>query len=225
MSGQQGVPAMDPADYEGWYHTPRGAWIGEREFVLLWRLMRAAGEPAGASLLDVGCGTGYFTRRFAAAGMRVTGVDPDLDMLAFARARDTDIPYIEGRAEALPFPDAGFDYVSAVTSLCFVADPQRALVEMWRVARRGVVLGLLNRHSLLHWRKSGRGAYAGARWDTLADVERWAERLRPMPVGMESATAILLPGGGPVARYVERIAGTRLPWGGFLAVCLHKRPA
>ena len=64
----------DPAAYEAWYHAPRGAWIGDREFSLLTSLLHP--QP-GASLLDVGCGTGWFSRRFAEFGLRVTGIDPD----------------------------------------------------------------------------------------------------------------------------------------------------
>lgn len=215
-----------PADYEAWYHTPRGAWIARREFDLMWSFMGADATPA-ASLLDVGAGTGHFSRRFAAAGLRVTGIEPDPQMLAFARAQSTDIPYIEGRAETLPLADASFDYVAAVTSLCFVAEPQRALCEMWRVARRGVILGLLHRHSLLHHSRAGRGGYSGARWDTIEEVRRWTERLRPMPVSMESATAVLFPSGGSLARGVERLATSWfspawLHWGGFLAVWLQR---
>jgi hypothetical protein len=45
---------IDPAAYEAWYHTPRGGWIGDREFALLQNMLR---PEAGASLLDAGCGT------------------------------------------------------------------------------------------------------------------------------------------------------------------------
>ncbi|MGD8936681.1 MAG: hypothetical protein PVF07_09385 [Thiogranum sp.] len=41
----------EPAAYEAWYHTPRGRWIGDREFVLLRNLLR---PEAGASLRDIG---------------------------------------------------------------------------------------------------------------------------------------------------------------------------
>jgi len=56
---------MTPAEYDAWYDSPRGRWIGETEFRLLQRLL--ALRP-GETLLDVGCGSGWFTRRFAAAG-------------------------------------------------------------------------------------------------------------------------------------------------------------
>jgi len=61
-----------PADYEAWYHTPRGAWIAQREFDLLWRLLPM---PPGATPLDVGSGSGHFARSYAAMGLHATGLD------------------------------------------------------------------------------------------------------------------------------------------------------
>ena len=46
---------MNPADYEAWYHTPRGRWIGETEYALA---ARQLAPQAGDSLLDIGCGIG-----------------------------------------------------------------------------------------------------------------------------------------------------------------------
>jgi SAM-dependent methyltransferase len=209
-----------PADYEAWYRTPRGAWIAQREFDLLWRLLPM--QP-GATLLDVGSGTGHFARRYAAAGLRVTGLDPDAAALAYARSLGGGIDYRAGDAQALPFPDASFDYCAAVTSLCFVPDPARALAEMWRVARRGVVLGLLHRRSLLYRQKTGRGSYSGARWDDAAAVRAWTAALDPAPAAINPGYAIFLPDGGTLARLTEGLAPRWLPWGSFLAVGLAKR--
>jgi SAM-dependent methyltransferase len=209
---------MDPATYDSWYRTPRGAWIGDVEFDLLLRLLRPL---PGTSLLDAGSGTGYFSRRFAAAGLRVTGVDPDPAMLGYARDRDGSVVYLRGSATALPLADAAFDYVSAITSLCFVAEPELALREMWRVARRAVVLGLLNRHSLLYRRKREHGGYRGARWDSAADARSWVRALQPSP-HVSVRSAVFLPGGAHAARIVERTVPNIVPWGGFLALCLRK---
>lgn len=214
---------MTPAQYDAWYDTPHGRWVGETEFRLLRRLL--AWQP-GETLLDVGCGTGWFTRRFASLdgdnlAWNVTGLDVDPARLAFARVHGRGERYLEGDATALPFADACFDVVVSVTALCFVPDWQRALAEMARVARRAVVLGLLNRRSLL-WRQKGRnggmGGYAGARWHTADEVR---EALRGLGLAhLRARTALLLPGGAPAGRMLEHVMPGVLPWGGFLAVAV-----
>lgn len=202
--------------YDAWYRTSRGRWIAETEFSLMSDLL---GPQAGASLLDVGSGTGQFSRRFAQAGLDVVSLDAAADMLAVARGRVPDLPAVRGTALALPFRDAAFDYVAAVTSLCFVEPPARALAELWRVSRRGVVLGLLNRSSLLYRFKHGRRGYRGARWDRLSEVRRWCADLDPQPC-IASVSGVFLPGDGWLARAIETRLPASLPWGGFLAVAL-----
>ncbi len=209
---------MNPGEYEAWYQTARGSWIAGREFALMMRLLV---PPAGATLLDVGCGTGHFSRRFAAADLRVTGLDLDPAMLEYARRLGGGVDYLHGAATALPLADDAYDYVTAVTSLCFIADAPRALRELWRVARCAVLLGLLNRRSLLYRQKHGRGAYRGARWDTPAEVRRWAQTLEPAPQ-ITARSAIFLPGGSAVACAAEAVLPSVLPWGAFLAVVLRK---
>ena len=203
----------NPAEYEAWYHTPRGAWIGNTEFSLLQSLLC---PPAGARLLDVGCGTGWFSRRFAGQGLQVTGIDPDPKAIAYARSQGGEVSWMEASATALPFADNSFDYSAAVTSLCFINDVQQAVQEMWRVSRHGMVLGLLNRRSLLYRQKHGRGSYSGARWDTAAEVRAWASRLQPAP-HLKFAYAVFHPGGGVLARAIERTVPANIPLGGFCA--------
>lgn len=203
-----------PVLYDAWYRTPRGSWIGEREFELL---RRALAPQSGEALLDVGCGTGYFMRLFAQrTGVQVVGLDPNLDWLAFTC--DSGTPAcVAGRAERLPFRDATFDLAIAVTSLCFTQDQEAALRDIVRVTRRRLALGLLNRHSLLYRQKGrggGSGAYRGARWHTAQEVRALFGR---MPVrGLRLESAIFLPTGGPIARTVEVLLPERLVAGGFL---------
>jgi len=209
----------DPVDYETWYHTPYGRWVGQREFFLLIKMIRFR---KSGSLLDVGSGTGYFSRQFFAEGFRVTCLDSDSAMLDFAQKQTTEISYVEGTAVQLPFAENSFDFCSAVTSLCFVDEPEIALAEMWRVSRHGVILGLLNQNSLLCRKKSGQGGYVGARWDTWQDVKNWVLPLMPAPDVIKHKTAIFFPDGGMRMRLIEWLLPAKMPWGGFLAVYLEK---
>lgn len=125
---------MDPAEYHHWYDTDRGRWVGKVEFRLVRRLLAPQQEE---TVLDVGCGTGYFTHRFAQLGGAVaTGLDPDIAWLAFAAARASPNEcYVGGRAEHLPFADRSFDHVMSIAALCFLSDPRPAFAELLRVTR------------------------------------------------------------------------------------------
>lgn len=211
---------IDPDKYEDWYHTPRGSWIAKREFKLLLDILK---PKSGYSLLDIGCGTGYFSRCFAQQGLSVTGIDTETKALDFAQKQSQDIKYLLGNAMTLPFRDHAFDYTSAITSFCFIDSPAESLAEMWRVTRRSLVIGLLNRNSLLHHLKENRGAYQGARWDTSAEVsEMWVSLLHPEPQSVIYRSAVFFPQGNQLARVIERLTPASLLYGGFLAIELKK---
>jgi len=211
---------MRPEQYEAWYATQRGAWIGDEEYRLIASLL--APDPS-ETLLDVGCGTGYFTRRFAtdAADGNVVGADIDPDMLRFADGHSAhSTGFVAADARKLPFRDRSFDLVVSVTALCFIREEKQALREMLRVARRRVVLGLLNRHSLLYLAKGrhgGQGGYHGARWHTPAGALRLFEGLPVHHAGL--GTAIAMPGGKLWGRRLEPLLRRGFPGcGGFIAI-------
>jgi SAM-dependent methyltransferase len=209
---------MDAAEYDRWYDTPRGRWIGQREIALLLGALRVR---SGESALDVGCGTGYFTRALARAlDGRVIGVDIDPAALEFARERGPGrASYAVADARALPFRDASFDLVVSVAALCFVDDERAAVREIVRVARRRIAIGLLNRHSLL-WRSKGRdggsGSYRGARWHSTSEALALFSGLPVQPVALR--TAIQIPSGGRLARAIERLSPPCLHTGAFILV-------
>ena len=213
---------MAPEEYDAWYRTPRGEWIGEREYRLLRRMLAPA---PGELILDVGCGTGYFTRRFARDGNPVAGVDPEPTMLRVAAAHPAaGARYVRADARALPFSDGEFDHCISVTALCFIEDEATALGEMFRVARRRVVLGLLNRRSLLYLQKGrggGAGAYRGAHWHTAREVRELFSRMPCHAPCLEFG--VFLPSGRALARAAERVMPGGVPVGAFLAVCGQKR--
>ncbi|KVW91321.1 class I SAM-dependent methyltransferase [Thiobacillus denitrificans] len=206
---------MNPADYDAWYDTPRGRWIGEAEYALAARLLA---PQAGDSLLDVGCGSGWFTRRAAADDLVATGLDPNPDWLDFARAHSSPaLSWVEGDARDLPFADASFDHVLSIAALCFVDDERQAVAESVRVARRRFAIGWLNRDSLLYRQKGrggGSGAYRGARWHSAREVR---EMFAGLPVkNLKLRSAIFLPSGSGFAVRLERGVPNVLPWGGLL---------
>lgn len=210
---------MTPREYDAWYRSSRGGWIGETEF----RLPADALEPrAGESLLDVGCGTGCFTRLFAArTGASLVGLDPDLASLRVALEQaGPNEGYLAGRAEGLPFGDRSFDRTMAVTSLCFAGSEREALQESVRVPRKRVALGLLNRRSLLYMQKGRHGGAGGhwtAHWHTQAEARALFNGMAVRNIAVRSG--VLVPTGGRLARRLEAICqGRRLLLGGFLLV-------
>lgn len=213
---------MKATDYDAWYDTPRGRWIGDAEY----RLLQQAVEPRqGESLLDVGCGTGWFTRRMAQLpGVHVTGADINAEWLAYARERDAASTYIEGDALALPFADSSFDGVVSIAALCFTTDWRHAVGEIIRVSRGRFAIGMLNRRSLL-WREKGRdggsGAYRGACWVTPEELRDSVAGLPVTDVRLHSA--VFLPSGSLFARAVERLLPAHLAIGGIVVLSGRKR--
>ena len=204
-----------PEKYNHWYHTQYGSWVGRLEFLLLCQLIQPINN---SSLLDVGCGSGYFSRKFADYGLNVTGIDPDQAMINFAISQNSDIHYIIGDALALPFNKSEFDYCNAITSLCFIDKYQLALAEMWRVSKKGVALGLLNRNSLLYLQKANTGRYKGSRWDTQNDIKQWIALLDPKPSRVIIKTVLFVPGMGLFSKKIEPFISNKFPFGSFLAV-------
>lgn len=103
------------------------------------KLARLAGLKPGASALDVCCGTGDIAFALSSCGASVTGVDFSNPMLRVARARAglRNVTFLQGDAQQLPFPDGMFDAVTVGYGLRNLASWQRGLDEMWRVAKPG----------------------------------------------------------------------------------------
>jgi SAM-dependent methyltransferase len=132
--------------YEAWYATPRGRRASCAETELLAWLLRPFADAH--SVLDVGCGTGHFTRWLAQRGLRPIGLDRAPAMLAAMRRHLPRCPALLADAHALPLGDRAVDLVILVATLEFLANPREALAEAARVARRGLVAVTLNHWSL-----------------------------------------------------------------------------
>jgi SAM-dependent methyltransferase len=202
------------AHYEAWYDAPEGQRADALEKGLLGRLMESFSDAH--SILEVGCGTGHFTRWLNEQGLAVAGLDLSPAMLAQARAL-AGIPLVRADAGRLPFADGTFDLVAFITTLEFLVRPREALAEALRVTRQGLLLGVLNRRSLIGLRRRLAGllrptVYGAAHFYSVGELEclLWSV------AGEESAIAwhtTLFPRGWPWPR-------SALPWGGFIGMSL-----
>ncbi|MEV6410752.1 class I SAM-dependent methyltransferase [Kribbella sp. NPDC051718] len=102
--------------------------------------MRAIRDWAGATVLDLGCGTGFHLPMFAATAGRVIGVEPHGELAAIARRRTKDLPTVEirqGTAQKVPVEDASIDVMHARWAYFFGPGSEPGLAELDRVMRRG----------------------------------------------------------------------------------------
>lgn len=107
---------------------------GESRFVL----SRVA--PADR-VLDIGCGTGRYTARMLAAGVRAVGLDMSAAMIRQARSKSAAAPHggswVQAEMGNLPFADGSFDVVTCVLAIMHLArsERQRVFTEVSRVLR------------------------------------------------------------------------------------------
>jgi ubiquinone/menaquinone biosynthesis C-methylase UbiE len=128
--------------YERWYNKRWGRKFDKLEKKLLLKSLKG---NEGETLLEIGCGTAHFTRWFQSLGMKSVGLDISREMLSAARDLTANsIPLIEGQAEYLPVKTGAFDIVAMITTLEFIAQPERALLEAYRAAKHKILIGVLN---------------------------------------------------------------------------------
>ena len=107
----------------------------------------------GQRALDLCCGTGDLALALAQRGAETTGLDFSPQMLEVAETRRQKIcksnlqsanpKFIQGDAQQIPFPDNSFDIVTVGYGLRNLASWERGLEEMFRVAKPGARLIVL----------------------------------------------------------------------------------
>jgi SAM-dependent methyltransferase len=134
---------------ESWFAQPPGAppYSGLIPFDQL----------ADKDVLEIGCGSGVHARLLAAAGARLTAVDLTPTAVTMTRRRlelaGLEANVREADAEALPFPDASFDFVWSWGVIHHSRDTGRVVAEIARVLRPGGLLALMvyHRSSITYW--------------------------------------------------------------------------
>jgi ubiquinone/menaquinone biosynthesis C-methylase UbiE len=143
--------------------------------------MRNVAPWAGRSLIDLGCGTGFWLPRYAAEAATVIGIEPDPELRAAAIARSealANASALAGSAEHLPLPDASVDVVHARFAYFFGAGSEAGLQEVMRVLRVGGTLVVVDNDyahgefaDLLHAATQGNAAF-----DPAATAHWWRDR-------------------------------------------------
>jgi demethylmenaquinone methyltransferase/2-methoxy-6-polyprenyl-1,4-benzoquinol methylase len=119
----------------------------------LWkrRVVRLAQIKSGDRALDLCCGTGDISFALARGGAATTGLDFSPQMLEVAVQRQShlksqisNLKFLQGDAQQLPFPENSFDIVTVGYGLRNITSWERGLDEMWRVARPGARLIVLD---------------------------------------------------------------------------------
>jgi ubiquinone/menaquinone biosynthesis C-methylase UbiE len=161
--------------YEAYYQTKyRRADTLEKE--LLRKLLNQFGGIR--EVLEVGCGTGHFTKWMESLGLECYGLDLSHIMLIEARKLWTNGQLIQGESGYLPFKSESFDVIAFITCLEYMPSVTTVLREAARVARKGIVIGLMNKWSPSTVRriaqvKMGKNPfYRNARFYSILDIRQ-----------------------------------------------------
>ena len=102
--------------------------------------MRELAPWAGRTLVDLGCGSGYWLPGYAAEAAAVIGVEPDPALVPLAAARDPRVRVLPGSAEHIPLGDASADVVHARFAYFWAPHCAAGLAEVRRVLKPGGAL-------------------------------------------------------------------------------------
>jgi SAM-dependent methyltransferase len=133
------------ASAEGWAEPGRERWADSRIRWGTWDVpedeLRLLPDVGGLDVVELGCGTGYFSSWLARRGAHPVGLDNSGKQLAtartFQREFDVSFPLVHGDAERSPFRDGSFDLALSEYGAIIWCDPHRWIPEAARVLRPG----------------------------------------------------------------------------------------
>lgn len=140
-----------------WVESAERDWASPDPCWGMWRIpeaeVGALPDVGRLDTIELGCGTAYFSAWLARRGARPVGVDQSTGQLATARAMQAQhgiaFPLIEADAEAVPLPDASFDFALSEYGASLWCEPERWIAEAARLLRPGAPLVFLTSTPLL----------------------------------------------------------------------------
>ena len=209
--------------YDRWYASRRGAMYDRLEKKVIADFLPA--EVEGKRLLEVGCGTGHWSRFFSEYGFEVTGLDVSERMINAALQKGIpNVSFHMADGHLLKFEDSTFDLTAAITTLEFVFDPEAVLREMIRCTRKHgmILIGALNRLSKVNQQRQDRAEspYAAARLFSPIELKQLLKpygRVEITVGGFVPAQSWLIPF-APCFDYIARMFGNQK--GAFIATML-----
>ena len=140
-----------------WVAAGERSWASDEPHWGIWQLPESdlgllPPDMSGLRAIELGCGTGYVSSWMARRGASVVGIDISSEQLATARRlaseHGLELTLIEGSAEAVPEPDASFDFAISEYGAAIWCDPYVWLPEAARLLRPGGGLVFLGNHPL-----------------------------------------------------------------------------
>jgi len=207
--------------YDRWYESAKGAMYDRLEKKVIGQYLPK--NVREKKLLEVGCGTGHWSRFFSRYGFEVTGVDVSEWMINIAKSKNIpNASFQVADGHSLPFPDEAFDVTAAITTLEFVNDAEAVLREMVRCTRQPggqLLVGVLNAQARLNRNKKQRpdSPYAKARLFSPSRLKQLLEpfgQLSIFTAGFVPNQKLFL----PLAPLIDTVGRFfHIPYGAFIA--------
>lgn len=111
---------------------------GYNKIINVFRKLAGKRLSKGRKIIDLGCGTGAFSRRFfQGIDAELFGMDISVKAIKMARAESNNINYIVGDVEDLKFKDESFDVVIFSGMLHHFPNIKKSLAEGYRILKKG----------------------------------------------------------------------------------------
>ena len=161
-------------DYDSYYETVLGQQVDQVEKQLIWKYMihMTLEKP----VLEIGCGTGHWTKFFKQKGLQIYAIDISEKMLKVALKKNPEgIQFEKMSVEDLRYKDHYFENIISIASLEFVDNMDQAFYEIFRVLKPGGIflVGCLNALSEIGQQKENIDIYRNAYFFTPDELKEW----------------------------------------------------